>query len=298
MNLDLGRLLEYLPRIGSSGLSVHEFDEEFGQDLEHWKHKVAEETGLDLEKLLEEGRVQDLDYEVMTESDIQRSNPAVREKISGFPMGYHPKSNSILVNFPFTEDVIKQEEGIPVHFYGEEIAHWLREELNPETYNFSGEDVMSLSPDQQDILLDTVGDNNYTPDFTVNEFFGRIGSRVVTEATGEQPGDLPESPGNLIQKDYKGESEHEVTLEEYRELLMNKDPQELQPEDPIAEMQQFIAHHAGYRAADDQLDRILEDDEIFYRQDQEIREEYNLGEYENQALREIMGDEVLQDLEG
>lgn len=296
MNLDFSRLLGYIPGVGNSGLDIHEFDEEFGQDLEHWKHVVAEETGLNLEELLEEGRIQDLGYEVMKESDIQRLSPAVREKISEFPVGYHPGSNNVLINFPLTEQVLDQEEGIPTHFYGEEIAHWLREELNPETYNFNGEDLMSLPPDQQEILLETVGENQYTPDFTVNEFFGRIGSRVVTQVADEEPGDLPENPGHLIEKDYDETSEYDVTLEEYRELLMNKDPQELQPDDPITEMQQFIAHHAGYRAVDDQLDRILEDDEIFYRQDQEIREEYNIGEYENQALREIMDDEVLQEL--
>lgn len=193
--------------------------------------------------------------------------------------------------------MIEHEGEIPAHFYGEEIAHWLREDLNPENYNFTTEDVMSLDRSQQEILLDTVEGTEYQPDFTVNEFFGRIGSRIVTDSAGQEPGQIPESPGTLIEKDYAGSSSRDVSLDEYRELLMNKDPQELQPNDPIGQMQQFIAHHAGYRAADDQLDRILEDDQIFYRADEEVREEYNLGEYETQALREIMDDEVVQDME-
>jgi hypothetical protein len=291
------KLLGYIPRIGEEGLDPEEFGEEFGQDLEHWKTVVARETGIDLDQLQEENQVSDLGYQVMTEEDMQRLNPAVREKISEFPLGYHSGSNTVLVNFPVMEQVIEQEGSLPAHFYGEEIAHWLREELNPESYNLSTQDIMSLDPQQQEILADTIGEDTYTPDPTVNEFFGRTGSRIVSEAAGEEPENLPENPRNMIGKDYTGSPDHDITLEEYRELLMGKDQQELRPDDPIIEMQQFIAHHAGYRAADEQLDRILEDDQIFYREDQEIRERYNLGEYENQALREMMDDEILDDLE-
>lgn len=55
--MDLGKILDYIPRIGADGLTVQELEDEFGQDLEQWKTVVAEETGIDVEKLQDESHL-------------------------------------------------------------------------------------------------------------------------------------------------------------------------------------------------------------------------------------------------
>ena len=111
--------------------------------------------------------------------------------------------------------------------------------------------------------------------------FGGIGSRIAAQAAGEEPNDLSVGQGS-------DRVVTEYTLEEFRDMILNPEAGIAALEDQsLYAVRDGIFHIAGYRAAEENFEDALEDEELIRKGSDERRSEYGKDQYELDGIEEI-----------
>lgn len=186
---------------------------------------------------------------------LRREEAVRRGEDSGFssfaPLLYSKKLNAVVIN----EQRIEESTGdIRSAEVGEEVAHWLREVVGP------GDEIPRYLP--------------------VSEFFGRIGRRLIAEVYDRQlePPTVHKMVGTPLPR-----SEREI-----REELIEKSSKESKEGNLLSALYwSSVAHYAGQTAADENMEEVLKDPDLLYRDSMEIREKYGIDRRELEGIRNI-----------
>mgnify|MGYP006299774153 FL=1 len=222
--------------------------------------------------------------EVISTVDLPEEISGQGENSTGF---YWPAENMIAVNTPLVRD---NPSALSYAFLGEESAHWLREHYNPDSVILDGmelpENPYEIPPHQLEQKMQEMEEEiqrmeDYSRFEAVDEFFGGIGSRIASHAAGEKPNDL--SPGESSDQVIT-----EYTPEEFRDRILD-------PEAGIAALadgnlyaiRDGIVHMTGYRAAKQNFEEALEDDELIRKSSEQIHSEYDIDQHELDVIKEI-----------
>lgn len=170
---------------------------------------------------------------------------------SGRSIGYITGStDAIVVNEDFIE---KNDNPVSYATLGEEMAHWMHS-INNDTVNLDWKD------------------------HTAMEMIGRVGQRIVADQY-----DLDLESHEVGNRKIENCSSPEEALYWTWEL-----PEHMDETGNLPQIRSTLAHTAGYRAGDDSFNQLIKDDDILSRSYEELREEYQLREYELEAVEEMM----------
>lgn len=242
---------------------------------------ILDGFNLELDDLEEDG-VEGPD--VVSMSDLPEEVSRQAENTTGF---YWPAENMIAVNIPVVKD---DPSVLSYSFIGEESSHWLREHYNPESVVLDGmelpENPYDIPPHQleekiQEMEQEIQRMHDYTRFEAVDEFFGGIGSRIAARAAGEETNDLS-TEGNTDQVIT------EYTPEEFRDRIL--DPETgvaALADENLYDIRDGVFHIAGYRAAEENFEQALRDDDLIRKSSEQIHSEYGIDQLELEVLKEI-----------
>ncbi len=165
------------------------------------------------------------------------------------------------------------EDSISAPSLGEELAHYLREEVGPRSGKPPDEDFVKYQ--------------------SCEEFFGRLGYRLAADKLDQNVEEISLEelkPSDVLLKGYPDDP----SLEEVRNDLLepvsqayvkrDSNPTVQKSLEQVRELWEWMAHYAGYEAADENYPEVLEDRELIYKSPEEVREEFELSEKELQFL--------------
>lgn len=158
--------------------------------------------------------------------------------------------DAIVVN----EELI-EEKNHPVSYpvLGEEMAHWIHS-IEHDTANLEWKN------------------------HTAMEMIGRVGQRIVADKY-----DLNLERPEVGNREIENCSRPEEALYWVWEL-----PEQMDETGNLPQIRSTLAHTAGYRAGDNHFNQLIGDEDIISKSHEELREEYQLQEYELEAIEEMM----------